>query len=106
VAVQASRLTVAAVLLFSGSGIAQQTPPASPRPGILTPPPRVLRQEKDPDMERQNLLNRRAQLRREHSDASGTLRPDLQAKGLAQMRRMKVVHQIGAAPQTPPASQP
>ena len=34
-------------------------------------------------------------LRREHSDASGRLRPDLFAKAIAQIQRMKVAKQIG-----------
>lgn len=57
-------------------------------------------------METQNRLNRLAQMRREHSDATGKVRSDLFAKGLAQMQRMKAVHHIGATPETRPLSKP
>jgi hypothetical protein len=99
------RLSIAAAILC-GSGIAQQRPTNAPEPMKATPPQKVLSNEEDSDLEMQNRLNRLAQMRREHSDANGKLRPDLYAKGVAQMHRMKVTHQIGATPEPQPVRKP
>jgi hypothetical protein len=98
-------LSIAAVLILCGQSFAQERPSKGPEPSRLTPPQKVLPNKEDSDLETQNRLNRLAQMRREHSDATGKLRPDLFAKGLAQMRRMKVVHQIGGGVETQPGKQ-
>jgi len=41
-------------------------------------------------------------MRREHSDASGRVRPDLRDEGLAHMKRMKVVSEVGPVPKESP----
>ena len=106
VPVQVSRLSMAVVLVLCGQSIAQERPTQATEPRELTPPQKVLPNKEDSDLETQNRLNRLAQMRREHSDATGKVRPDLFAKGLAQIQRMKTVHHIGATPETRPVSKP
>jgi hypothetical protein len=95
-----------AVLVLCGQSFAQERPPQAPAPRELTPPQEVLPSNENSDLETQNRLDRLAQMRREHSDATGKERPDLFAKGVAQMQRMKAVHHPGATPETRPVSKP
>lgn len=83
-------------LLLCGSAFAQnlattqtpkpQTPPTSPPPDET--PAGGLREEEH----RLLVLDK---MRRDHSDASGHIRPDLFAQALAHMHRMRVAKQIG-----------
>lgn len=50
----------------------------------------------DPQRETEWLQQELALLKLEHSDSSGKVRPDLRAKGIAQMQRMNVVTEFGA----------
>jgi hypothetical protein len=52
----------------------------------------------DPYEEQERLALLREKMRRENSDESGRVRPDLFAKAVAHMRRMKVAKQIGPDP--------
>jgi hypothetical protein len=46
----------------------------------------------------------RKEFNRQHSDATGTVRPDLQRKGIEHVHRMKVAPSIGVVPEAAPSS--
>ncbi len=56
---------------------------------------------KNPDVETQFRQRQLAKMKREHSDDKGQLRPELFAKAVAQIQRMKVVSKPGATPKQP-----
>jgi len=94
-----------AAFLLCGHSLAQQNPsqaPAQPKP--TAPPSRKVSQNPNTEIDfRQQQL---AKMRRQYSDDKGQLRPDLFAKGVSQMQRMKVVSEPGAAPKAQPADKP
>ena len=95
-------------MFFAPSNCVAQTQPVhAPAPAqakSTAPPPRKVSQ--DPVEEEDSRQQQLAKMKREHSDDKGQLRPDLFAKGVAQMQRMKVVSEPGAAPKTQPVGKP
>ena len=78
-----------------------------PNPGSFTQPVKPLTKTaregpKDWEKEQRSRMLIQEQMRRDHSDPSGRVRPDLWSEGVAHMKRMKVVHQIGPAPKESP----
>ncbi|MGA9565081.1 MAG: hypothetical protein WBS19_06120 [Candidatus Korobacteraceae bacterium] len=95
-------------MFFAQSNCVAQTQPApapAPAPAKSTAPP-SRKVSQDPAVEEDSRLQQLAKMKREHSDDKGQLRPDLFAKGVAQMQRMKVVSEPGAAPKTQPVEKP
>lgn len=103
-----SSLSVFCILamFFAPSNCVAQTQsaPAPAQAKSAAPPSRKVSQT--PDVEQDFRQQQLAKMKREHSDDKGQLRPDLFAKGVAQMQRMKVVIEPGAAPKTQPAEKP
>jgi len=97
----AIRLTTAAALLLCTALFAQNptrevTQPEKPLTKISRERP------EDWGKEQRSRMLVQEQMRRDHSDPSGRVRPDLWSEGVAHMKRMKVVHQIGPAPKESP----
>ena len=88
-----------ALLSWSGAAVAQQAPAAAqtttPHSTVKTPVLPGLPAKQASDTELEGIKKIQAQIAREHTDTSGRVRPDLRAAGIAHMRRMKVVTQIG-----------
>jgi hypothetical protein len=96
---------VLAMLIAGSNCVAQMQPSPAPAQAKSTAPPsRKVSQE--PDVEQDFRQQQLAKMKREHSDDKGQLRPDLFAKGVAQVQRMKVVSEPGAAPTAQPADKP
>jgi hypothetical protein len=91
--------TSAALLLcgvsWAQSPTSQATKPAKPTSEI-SPPAEAWATEQ------QSRIARQEELRRELSDPSGRLRPDLFMQGLEQMKQMKVVSHIGPVSEESP----
>jgi hypothetical protein len=98
--------SLAALFLFHSHSYSQEKATQGSQPGKAEALRKVLPDESDPDLETQNRLRLLAKMRREHSDANGKLRPDLFAKGAAQVQRMKVTHQLGVVPNPEPIKKP
>jgi hypothetical protein len=93
-------LLAIAFLFFSPSSGQNRAAPAAP-PTKARPSSKDAKSENEArEQETRALMLQR--LRREHSDASGRLRPDLFAKAIAQIQRMKVAKQIGPGPTVSP----
>jgi hypothetical protein len=92
--------TAAALLLCSASFAQNSTSQVSKsvKPQIETA--RVTAEDGDKEEKSRELVLQK--MRREYSDASGRVRPDLWQQGVAQMKRMKVVSQIGPVPKESP----
>ena len=84
----------ASILLFTIASLAQN---ASPPAAVSVKKPGRENKEtaESRSIEQQNLIRLQEKIRRDHSDASGRVRPDLRGGGVAQMQRMKVTNQIG-----------
>ena len=94
-----------AMFLLCVHSLAQESPSKTPaQPKSVAPPSRKVSQ--DPDVETNLRQQELAKMRREYSDDKGQLRPDLFAKGAAQVQRMKVASEPGATPKTQPADKP
>jgi hypothetical protein len=92
-------LAVLVGVLAARGGAAQN---AAPPPVPMKAPPTRVEVVLDPPVENSPRLQRLEKMRREHSDASGRLRPDLEAKGIAQFRRMAVASPlVTVAPPAP-----
>jgi len=94
---KAIALPAAAALLLCAASFAQNsasqvTEPVKPQ----SETPRGTPEDGDKEQEFRMLMLQK--MRREHSDPSGRVRPDLWNEGVAHMKRMKVVSQIGPVP--------
>ena len=94
-------LPTAAALLLCTPSFAQNPTPEVTQP--VKPLTKTAREgPKDWEKEQRSRMLIQEQMRRDHSDPSGRVRPDLWSEGVAHMKRMKVVHQIGPAPKESP----
>lgn len=94
-------LPTAAALLLCSASFAQK--PASQVTKPVKPPSTTSRGEREDGKEEQELRVRlQKEFEREHSDASGRVRPDLWNEGVAHMMRMKVISHIGPVPKESP----
>jgi hypothetical protein len=95
-----SMLIVVAMFALCCCGTAQNTPPQSPTPANPVSSrgaPATL----DPQDDGNTRLQMLARMRRQHSDASGKVRPELALKGITQVQRMAVANPGLAAATTP-----
>jgi hypothetical protein len=94
---------VAATFALCCCGTAQNIPPQSATPANPVSSkgaPATL----DPQDDGNSRLQMLARMRRQHSDASGKVRPELALKGITQVQRMAVANPGLDAPTTPQAS--
>jgi len=90
-------MPIAVALFLCSAAVAQKAtaPVEEPSPlSTLTAP--VSQDDEQSELENLTLVKER--ILREHSDASGHVRPDLRSVGIAHMRRMKVATHIGPIP--------
>ena len=100
-----SAFCILAMFFAWSNCVAQTQPVPAPAQAKSTAPP-SRKVSQDPAVEDDFRQQQLAKMKREHSDDKGQLRPDLFAKGVAQMQRMKVVSEPGAAPKTQPVDKP
>jgi len=100
---KSSMLIVAAMFALCCYGTAQSIPPQSAtpaNPASSKGAPATL----DPQNDGNSRLQMLARMRRQHSDASGKVRPELALKGITQVQRMAVANPGLGAETTPQAS--
>jgi hypothetical protein len=91
VAMVALRISAACAILMLGAFAARPACAAS------TVQDKTREDSQDAQRETEWRAHELALLKLEHSDTTGKVRPDLRAKAIAQMQRMKVVTQFGAS---------
>jgi hypothetical protein len=99
-----SMLIVAAMFTVCCCGMAQNTPPQSPTPANPVSS-KGATATLDPQDDGNSRLQMLARMRRQHSDASGKVRPELALKGITQVQRMTVANP-GLAAATLPQARP